>query len=200
MSLFSKLLSTLCVFSGVFLAASFGFAQDWIEALEGETFERGEKLYAAIALDDMEALVDLLAAGEMPDATPELLVEVEGLTPLMVAARMGNVEAVQLLLEAGANPLATDDDDRTPAWYAVFGEQYDTFALLMEQDGMLARIDLPDSSTGNTMLHAGVMTFEPRIVEVLVEMGASQEIRNRFRRRPADICKLTVTTGCEALP
>lgn len=43
----------------------------------------------------------------------------EGISPLHVAAMWGNAEAVRLLLDYGADPLISDDDDMTPLDHAM---------------------------------------------------------------------------------
>ncbi len=158
----------------------------------------GKDLFEAVADSDSQALTVLLAAGEKADA-PDARAEMEGLTPLMIAARIGDVEAVTALLAAGADPFAQDDAGRTPAWYAAFGEQYETFSLLMALDGAEAIIDLPDTLTGNAMLHVAALSYEPRNVDILLSMGASQDLANGFGQTPADLCSVAVTPGCERL-
>ena len=43
--------------------------------------------------------------------------QVAELTPLMLAARAGRIEAVDALLDAGADPWAVDSNGRTASWY-----------------------------------------------------------------------------------
>lgn len=49
----------------------------------------------------------------------------EGQTPLMAAARYGTGEAIQMLLDAGAAPLATDNAGLTPAAHARANSRWD---------------------------------------------------------------------------
>jgi len=53
-----------------------------------------------------------------------------GRTPLVIALRSGQAEAVKLLLEAGADPNQADGDGRTPAEAAMEGRYPDLGRLL----------------------------------------------------------------------
>src|SRR5205809_3447052 len=49
----------------------------------------------------------------------------QGVTALMVSARKGNTEVMKLLLDANADPRATDEQGSTPLHYAVLGGQFE---------------------------------------------------------------------------
>jgi ankyrin repeat protein len=53
------------------------------------------------------------------------------LTPLLFAAREGSLEAAPVLVQAGANPDASDPDGITPVIMAIINGHYDVAALLL---------------------------------------------------------------------
>ncbi len=78
-------------------------------------------------IDDTDTTLLHLAANTMP-ATLELLLQhqadvnqrnEDGIAPLHVAAMWGNSGTVRMLLEYGADPLITDDEDMTPLDHAI---------------------------------------------------------------------------------
>jgi ankyrin repeat protein len=78
-------------------------------------------------LDDVHTTLLHLAANSRMPAILQLLVshgaEVdwqneEGMSALHVAAMWGNVAAVRLLLDSGADPVVVDEEDRTPLDHA----------------------------------------------------------------------------------
>ncbi len=127
----------------VFLSLASGLAAttwQWREAERARSAEQTAKaetalyeaslaaappLYKAAALGDIETLQSLLE-----DPSERMWVEapgIDGETPLYAAARTGNENAVRLLLEAGADPLACFDGsessgDRRSALYAAAAE------------------------------------------------------------------------------
>lgn len=61
-----------------------------------------------------------------------------GSTALHWAVFHGNIEAVELLLKAGANPNATNLNGVTPIQYAIYQKQPEIFRLLLGNNGMSA--------------------------------------------------------------
>ena len=78
-------------------------------------------------IDETDTTLLHLAANAMPDILEMLLqhhADVnqqndEGIAPLHVAAMWGNDDAVRLLLDYGADPVISDDDDMTPLDHAM---------------------------------------------------------------------------------
>lgn len=69
----------------------------------------------------------LLARGALPG-----LADIEGVTPLHLAAAEPDAIVTQLLLDLGVDPNARDRQGYTPLWYAAAGDNnLDTFALLL---------------------------------------------------------------------
>ena len=79
---------------------------------------------ARCANDALDLAAAILAAGVSPDA-------LEGL-PLAVAARLGHLEMLQMLLDAGADPNRSGPRGQTPLALAVIHRQDETIDLLLE--------------------------------------------------------------------
>jgi ankyrin repeat protein len=63
-----------------------------------------------------------------------------GLTPLMIAAKRGYVDVVQLLLDYGANLDATCEEGRTALHYAQEAGQKEVAELLRGEEGIAALV------------------------------------------------------------
>ncbi len=102
-----------------------------------------------------------------------------------------NLEAIALLLKAGANPLAGVTYQKFPLYIAMQNSHSDTQAieLLLTQ---IPDINKPIQS-GNTLLHYAVDLDKPAIVKLLIEKrGARSDIPNNSTLNPTakDIAKL----------
>lgn len=164
----------------------------------GDELAAGIDMLDAITEGDHQKLRSLLDAGVPADA-PAIMSYSIGMTPLMLTANIDDTVAAKILIDAGADPFIRDDAGRTAAWHAAFAENFEIFQMLMSVSGVSSIIDLPDTTTGNTMLHVGVMSFEPQTVELLLSMGADRNVRNGFGQTPSDLCKVAQTPGCSAL-
>lgn len=99
------------------LGISGGYAEEGASAAPGDDLEswflRSNGVYSvfeAARLGDLHALQQRLAEGASANGKNEL-----GDTPLHLAAAAGHMEAVRLLLSAGADPLAQDAAGRIPS-------------------------------------------------------------------------------------
>jgi ankyrin repeat protein len=92
-------------------------------------------LTAALASDEI-ALRAAIGDGDDIDEWDEL-----GMTPLLSAIFIGNVNAVRLLLDAGADPNRSlrDDPTATPLWHARDDFGLHEIAALLEARGARAR-------------------------------------------------------------
>jgi ankyrin repeat protein len=111
----------------------------------------------------------LLAAGEKPDqANPQ------GVTALMVAARKGYVNVMQLLLSRNASTSLTDDQGSTALHYAVLGNQIEATELLISNH---APLDLKDGFD-LTPLMLATRFGDLRIVKTLLKGNANPNIKD----------------------
>jgi ankyrin repeat protein len=126
----------------------------------------------------------------------------EGATPLMRAAKSGDVAVMRLLLEAGADPKLVRPNQATALHFAAglgwrdgspAAPSYDQGT---EQDAVAAitlcvetGLDInATTTTGDTALHAAVSgRGSEMIVRHLVESGANLQARNKQGRTPLDV-------------
>jgi ankyrin repeat protein len=74
-----------------------------------------------------------------------------GLSPLMYAARHGALDAIDALIEAGAEPDAYDPEGYTPLLLAIMNAQYDAAAALIDAG---ADVNLPTAENDQSPLWA----------------------------------------------
>jgi ankyrin repeat protein len=118
---------------------------------------------ASAAADNAADLVRTLLRDHDPDER-----EPDGLTPLMWAARAGALEAMQALLNGGADPNACDADNGwTPLLHAIRKGEIGAVRLLLERGvnpNLAARLLTP--------LAMAAVDRDPAIVELLLAHGA----------------------------
>ena len=122
----------------------------------------------------------------------------EGTTPLMRAARTGDVEVMRILLAGGANPAARRKDLSTALFLAAAGRtgglptgpstipgasNVEAIKLLVA-----AGLDV-DAFNGNgqTALHAAAQRGFDDVVRTLAEFGATLDLRDKQKRTPLDL-------------
>lgn len=103
-----------------------------------------------------------------------------GLTPLMYAAKVGNLEIIKYLLDKGANINSQDDYGYTALHYAVEDNKLDAVKLLIEKK---ANINLVDKD-GNTILMTAANAVAPEIFQYLFEKGADINTANNYGNTP----------------
>ena len=91
--------------------------------------------------------------------------------PLQSAAYEGRNEAVELLLNHGADVNATDGFGRTALWYVALGGHADTARLLISRG---ANVNPPKGNfpLATTPLEKAIEEDEQGVVDVLLENGA----------------------------
>lgn len=137
---------------------------------------RMEAVDNAIIAGDLAKLQSLLAAD------PSLIgaKDKKDLTPLMVAAAMGNLDAAKLLLDRGA-PLEEKDDKKFTALLLAASEgQTDVVKLLLEKG---AQVDAR-TYEGATPLTFAASKGHPDVAMSLMEKGATVDARDNVGRTP----------------
>jgi uncharacterized protein len=157
------------------------------------------------AVDLMRKLIDhganpnaqLKAATLYRAHTPGERILGEGATPLMRASRNGDVAAMRLLLEKGADP-AMEQKNRTTGLmlasgqgrglgtfadeFATEAEMYQAVKLLLEQ-----HVDINAANeAGQTALHFAALSMDS-VVELLIKSGANIDAKDRQGRTPLDM-------------
>jgi hypothetical protein len=132
----------------------------------------------------------------------------DGFTPLHVAVMDRRIEAIRVLLAAGAPLEARDHHGQTPlGWgpfayvpqakhiYQKLGQPHDTvFVDPGEAEAMKLLLDAGASLTatddeGNTALHHAALLGSVRGAEVLLARGASVTVKNRKGQTPLSLAK-----------
>lgn len=128
---------------------------------------RPGEMHVAAARGDVKALHRLLASGHPVDArTPRTVSRTpwpENTTPLMWAAAHGRIEAMKMLIGAGADLNATHSwDNRTPLHVAVRQDRPEAVVLLLQSGAIL-----PD----DRLLPIATWATRPDLLRILVEWG-----------------------------
>jgi len=122
----------------------------------------------------------------------------EGTTPLMRAARTGDVEVMRILSTRGANPAARRKDLSTALHLAATGRggglptgpRTIPGASNLEAVRMLAEAGLDVNAfngNGQTALHIAAQRGADDIVRTLVDLGAELDLRDKQKRTPLDL-------------
>jgi ankyrin repeat protein len=122
----------------------------------------------------------------------------EGTTPLMRAARTGDVEVIRILLAAGANPAARRKDLSNALFIAAVGRtgglptgpRTIPGASNVEAIRMLVAAGLDVDAfngTGQTAVHAAAQRGFDDVVKTLAELGATLDLRDKQKRTPLDL-------------
>jgi len=168
---------------------------------QGSTLE--QELHNATIARDSTRIEYLLKRGAKIDAR-----DTEGLTPLMVAARSGDLSVINGLLEYGANPNLQDNDGWTTAMHAVRGNDPKIQRLLgkfkadfnlTNHDGMTAlglavydnranatvgmldvgaKPDAPMGAARYTALMVAIKQGNQTLAQTLLQYGANANMRN----------------------
>jgi ankyrin repeat protein len=137
----------------------------------------GLSMIAAEACSDGPTIpLAIVAARNAADLVRRLLLEQHrpderdggGLTPLMWAARAGAIDAMQALLDGGADPAARDvRNGWTPLLHAIHAHQVEAVQLLLDRGA-----DPNRSARMTTPLLMAAADSDPTIVEALLAHGA----------------------------
>jgi ankyrin repeat protein len=115
-----------------------------------------------------------------------------GATPLMRAAKSGDVALVRMLLDGGADPSLALKNQTTTMMVALSGRGarsvtsetplFQMIRLMLEHGGNVNAVN----GSGQTLLHLGVGRGEA-LVRLLAEHGASLEAKDNQGRTPLDV-------------
>ena len=138
-----------------------------------------------------------------PSPQPEITqVEVGGVTPFWIAALSGDIEAMRLLVENGADPRVKSMEDTTPLMVAAGlgkrtrgpssgigriadfdAEGVKVLKLLLEWGNGINAVN----QHGQTALHGAVFAASHVFVQFLLDNGARLDLKDAMGRRPLEV-------------
>lgn len=98
-------------------------------------------------------------------------------TPLLMAVFRRQIEAVRLLLAAGADPNIVDSEGDSPLRWCVEHREYDTAALLLGC-GATKTINYSGGASGINALGQAAKQLDLRMIQLLLEAGADPKIED----------------------
>ena len=136
----------------------------------------------AILAADLASATDLVRSGAVLNASGP-----EGFTPLMIAAGLGQVQTVQLLLTAGADLYTIDPRMGASALHkAAQSGNADVLGLLLDHG---AFVDQQSPVLGHTALMDAVLHKHEQAVALLLRCGARTMIRNHWQQSALDLAR-----------
>jgi len=138
---------------------------------------------------------------------PDLIMRA-GATPFIRAAKTGDVAAMQLLLDHGADPRAATKDGVTALMAAAgLGWRYGQ-SQVPESDSLKAvqfclehGVDINSVNvTGETALHGAASHGAKDIIRLLAQRGAKLDVKDKRNRTPLDIAEGGRERGAVAYP
>lgn len=141
----------------------------------------GTSVHDDVARGDMDALTRKI------EREPELLESRNALgkTPLHYAATFAQKEAMEFLIEQGADVSAPDGTGLTPLHVAAIVDVRGAARLLLDAGAALETKD----SFGDTPLHAAAMHGRMRVLEFLLARGGDASARNQEGLTPLDLAR-----------
>jgi len=129
-------------------------------------------LSKAVSEEDIDLVRELIAQGENINGKDE---NYDKITPLFVAVEHGNIEIVQLLLEAGAKVNARDGEKQTPLMRLDDDSTPELVELLLRHG---AKVNLTDNEN-NTALIFAADRANTEVVKALIDAGADVNVVNK---------------------
>ncbi len=109
-----------------------------------------------------------------------------GMKPLHMAAWNGKVEIVRMLIDAGADVNAQDDEEDTkctPLHYAAFNGHEEIVRMLIDAG---ANLNVQNGSD-STPLHDAAQNEQVKVIKILIDAGARKDIKDEWGQIPYDI-------------
>ncbi len=97
------------------------------------------------------------------------------ITPLMIALRANNIDAMRILLEKGADVDAIDDARWTPLMHAAFFGRVEIAEMLIKKG---ADVNARDNDWKTPLMKASAMG-RVKVAEILIKNGARLDEKNR---------------------
>ena len=137
----------------------------------------GTRLHLAAQEGDVPGLKSLLT----PDTNINCR-DFSGKTPLhfLVTSRRCTLEAVDLLIERGADVAACDTDNETPLHVAAMMGHKEVVDFLIQRGSDVAA----RNKYNKTPLHLAAMIGHKEVVDLLIQRGADVEARNKYNKTP----------------
>ena len=107
-----------------------------------------------------------------------------GQTPLLIAAKRGDVDSLKILFEARADTTRKNRKGATALHYAASGGSGPCLKFLIETAGL--NIEIQDDA-GQTPLHISAMHGNELCVKHLLKAEANHEARNKRNQIPFDL-------------
>lgn len=158
----------------------------------------GYGLHQAVRLGDFEYVREIIKAAPGSVNAKTL----SGGTPLMAATMAKDLDMIKLLLEAGADPLAEDNDYRTAISLGVSIKFKEGIDLLLEHGADINMVT--QTFSGDSMLHQAIPSAEAEMIDFLISRGAAIDAVNKSGMTPLhvavennrlDVVRLLVNKG-----
>ncbi|MDA8382556.1 MAG: ankyrin repeat domain-containing protein [Betaproteobacteria bacterium] len=107
-------------------------------------------------------------------------VDTAGVSPLMKAARAGDINAVRALLSAGAKVNTRDKNGDTAVHYAAMGDHARIVAILLTRGAIVNAQD----DFGRTALHIAAMRGDLKVSKILIDHGADGNLQDKAGNTP----------------
>ncbi|XP_040057061.2 BRCA1-associated RING domain protein 1 [Gasterosteus aculeatus] len=153
------------------------------ESIENSRGEPGDSPSRPTAAGEKSPCTPVASGGRPTSGSPAFMKKNhKGETPLHLAAIKGDVEAVNTLLDQGADPNLKDNAGWTPLHEACNLGHLLVVELLVSRGALLNTPGYENDSP----LHDAVRNGHPAIVQQLLRLGASRHVLNQHGKRPAD--------------
>ncbi|HPO14529.1 MAG TPA: ankyrin repeat domain-containing protein [Candidatus Hydrogenedentes bacterium] len=167
------------VHSGPAIVAA--MAKQWDAVSLLRALNVGYGLHQAVRLGDFQYVKEIIKAA--PDSVNTKTFS--GGTPLMAATMAKDLDMMKLLLGAGADPLAEDNDYRTALSLGVNIKFKEGIDLLLEHGGDINMVTR--SFAGDSVLHQAIPSGDIEMIDFLISRGAAIDTVNKSGMTPLHV-------------